>query len=467
MRTLIEPPLRDWSLAESDAAADRAALAKVISARARRLGTAALTQTDRIIATGHQAWLWHPGILAKDIAMRVGCDRLRAAPLHLVVDQDAHDALSLELPVEQGQRLSVRKLRLGSQTLAVPTGFQPAADAGQIRATLLATGDSRAKRVARVFEDMPACESLAEQLAVVLVRLMQPTAGALPIVMTSDLPVMPGYQAMVDAMLRDARACVTAYNKAVDQHPDAGIAKLLVGRDRVELPIWAVAQGQMRQRVFADLADSEPWLVFDSGEQIDPQQYKLLPKAVMLTAVMRRLVCDLFIHGTGGGVYDQITDAWWQTWRGETLASRAVATADLYLDFDVPVADAQQFARAQWYRKHLPHNVDRALKLDGELAAAKRDILAHMDDDRDKRRRKAAYRKLHQINRELVRQHPDALAAADEKLTRARVGLANARIARKRDWCFALYRDDQLAALRDAVAESVPIMTSARTGSRS
>ena len=56
-----------------------------------------------VIATGHQAAIWHPGILAKDLVVRGLADRLTATgepavPLHAVADHDANDGGLVRLP---------------------------------------------------------------------------------------------------------------------------------------------------------------------------------------------------------------------------------------------------------------------------------------------------------------------------------------------------------------------------------
>ena len=39
-----------------------------------------------------------------------------------------------------------------------------------------------------------------------------------------------------------------------------------------------------------------------------------------MTGLMRLAGCDLFIHGTGGGAYDLVTEEWLGSWMGWTLA---------------------------------------------------------------------------------------------------------------------------------------------------
>ncbi|HEX7009004.1 MAG TPA: hypothetical protein VF184_03425 [Phycisphaeraceae bacterium] len=455
MRTLIEPPLSTWSIqGRASTDPDRAALGRLINQRARQWGAAPLSRVDRIIATGHQAWLWHPGILAKDIAARLAADALDAAPLHLVPDQDAHEALGLDLPQQEGPRLRVRRVRLAEHQVGVPTGAQPPVDPAQVIRVLDEIRDDRLRPLREAFESLPPCETLAQQVALVLVRLMRPWTGDLPLLFASDLPRLEPYQRLVEEMTAQAADCVRAYNRAVAQVPQAGVAMLTVERERVELPLWAVAWRQPRQRVYADLADTEkPLLVDERGEPINLQQVKLLPKALLLTAIMRHLGCDLFIHGKGGGVYDRITDLWWRNWRNQELTPIAVVSADVHLSFDdAPIAQHADLAQAKWYRHHLPANIDRVLNLNDPLARQKRRLLEQMQQVRDPFHRWLIFREIHRINAELAQMHPEALAQADHQLQQARIGLENAAVAARRDWSFILYPPQTLQTLKDALA---------------
>ncbi|MEZ6193155.1 MAG: hypothetical protein R3C45_17925 [Phycisphaerales bacterium] len=444
----VQPPIGQWTLAEQSAH-DRAPLVERINRRARRLGTALLeSPASRLIATGHQAQLWHPGILAKDIAIDLAAERLCAQRLHLTVDQDTNDTWRLEVPYRDGDELKVRSVLLADQKQNIPTGFQTPADPSQLRERLVSLDSPLTAVLSEALVNPPPCESLAEQVAVILARLRQPYAGDIPLMMVSDLAGLGLYESAVSRMFHDAHRCATVYNQAVAQFPGAGMTPLAVNRELAELPLWAVAWGQPRRRVFVDLSDAKPLFVYEDGEAIDTGAVKLLPRALLLTAVMRSCFCDLFIHGSGGLIYDQVTESWWRNWAGEELAPMAGATADVHLDLGAPVADRAELDRVVWRRHHLPHNLDRELGLDGDTVKQKRELIAHMGDDRDRARRREAFKKIHQINNKLAGQHADALEAAERDLRLAQIGVKNARIARRRDWCFALYPPDSLHALR-------------------
>jgi hypothetical protein len=265
-------------------------------------------------------------------------------------------------------------------------------------------------------------------------------------------------QSFLDRLLADPVGCVRAYNRAAWAYPEAGIRPLYFGRDVVELPLWAQGDGVCTP-VYADLGDSKTPQLFTQGQSLDLTNADTLdylrPRAITLSAIMRSEVCDLFIHGSGGGVYDQVTERWWRDWVGQDLAPMAVVSADVYLPFEVPTATPAEHANAQWFAHHLPHNIDRYREpidsAEGALRDEKHALLDHMDDDRDKRRRAAAFKRIHAINAELKRLHQAAVEQAHQQAIETRIGLANAQITARRDWCFALYPDEQLRALADQI----------------
>jgi len=462
MRITAKPPLATWRIEARDELQDRGPLLDLIHANARRLGTGQLSPSNSIIATGHQAFLWHPGILAKDVAAACAGQHHRAGVLHVVVDQDAHQALGLEVPIQKQGRLTTRVIDLAEYDPGipgVPTASQGPADTDivverlrQVRKDVTQTVGLGIDRVIQAFTDLPVCHTLAQQLTLVLARLRQPYVGLFPVVFASELCRLEVFQGLIDQMLANARRCVGCYNRAVEARPKAGVGTLRVEPDRVELPIWLLRWGQPRQRVFADLADSQAVLTLEDGQVVDRDQGVLAPRALLLTGFLRWRCCDLFIHGRGGDVYDKITEQWWRDWLDVELAPMAMVSADLYLDFQkVDVSTPAQIEQAVWWSHHLPHNIDRVLQLDSELALTKHQLIAQMNDDRDQQRRAAAFEEIHRINRGLAKAHQPVLDQADQKVELAKVGLANREVAMKRDWSFALYGPDRLRELVRAV----------------
>lgn len=511
-RITIDPPIAAWRPGDTppqtrDARAQLAPLLDTLGLHDSKFDSAKPTLT-----TGHQAWFWHPGILAKDFAMAAACKRLDAQPIHLVVDHIANPALTIDVPVRRGDALHAEQLRLGDEDLAVGTGHRPPLNRAQLAEAIHRFRSGVEGEIAVDLDrllDLPPgfehCKTLADSITAMQLHTARDGCPGVFVLRTSQLARLTSFQSLVEQMLHEAQACVEAYNRAVAAVPAAGVAPLLVEPDRVELPLWVIDTQGTPDRVFADLADTQPLLTRDDGTPIKPvvtdaaEHLPLAPKALTLTAFMRSTLCDLFIHGTGGGVYEQVTERWWGAWQSGTavpavrgqdgrdahptdahptmggghpvgLAPLTVVSADVTLDFEVPVATQAELEEAVWFCHHLPHNVDRFADpawLDPALLAEKRAILAGDPADHDKPTRRAARRRLRAINRALADAHPELIADADTTVTRARRGLANAKIARRRDWCFQLYPREKLARLHHAIISQTPSQTrsSASNGS--
>lgn len=459
-RLVIDPPMHTWSLPDRRGVCETQAgdgLIKTINRRAHRLGLTKLVCDRPIIATGHQAFVWHPGILAKDIAAAVAAEHFQAQTLHLVVDQDVHPSLTLDLPAvctDSGE-LAIRELSLGTHDPAawdVPTGYAEPLDAETLHRAANHARDAEIPTLAEELRTLAGYTyaSLAEQLGALTVRLMQPWTGPMPLMLVSDLVGWQPYEQLIADMLADARRCVRCYNRAAAAHPQAGMTPLGAMREVVELPLWAVRAGQSRQTVWADLSDRAGLLVFKDGQPVDRDVWLILPRALTLTAVMRSSGCGLFIHGLGGGEYERITEQWWREWQEQTLSPMAVVTADVRLQWDetvVPVADAEQLRRAIWFAHHLPHNVDRVLGLEGPLAQAKRQVLQRMAQSNDRPEKAGLFERLHEINDALCDAHAEAVEDAEQRVESARQGLRNRMLARRRDWPFVTYPSTSLEAL--------------------
>lgn len=446
-RLYIDPPMDQWQLTPRNG------------------------RSKPVIATGHQPTLWHPGILAKYLAADRYASHVGGTTLNISVEHNPIDTLSLDIPIQRAEVLSVRSLKMaaaGIDPTQPPNTLMPIDSeqiVHQIEAWAASVADDLPAGIVQGLNRLVQAIALvgsdpsnhAQQMVEVLDALMRPYLNQPMQTMPTRFLVTPGF---VQRLLLDPVDCVRCYNRAAIAYPEAGIRRLYAGRDVVEVPLWAQGAGG-RVPVYADLGDSSRPQLFTQDQAIDLSQGNMLlmlrPRALTLSAIMRSEHCDLFIHGTGGGVYDQVTERWWQDWTGEDLAPKAVVSADVYLPFDVSAATPSEHAQAQWFAHHLPHNVDRYTEPTDEPEASlrqeKRDLLDRMNDDRDQRRRAKAFKRIHLINHALAKRHDDIVAYARQRVRETRIGLSNRAISRRRDWCFALYPPTQLQALAQQIHE--------------
>ena len=132
----------------------------------------------------------------------------------------------------------------------------------------------------------------------------------------------------IDTFSRVYNDCLAVFRQERKiQSPHAPFPDLLRSRARTEIPFWAPGGGGLRIKTFA-LPDGA--LVDERGGKVDGSF--LMPRAMTLTIFARLFLCDLFIHGAGGGNYDRATDMLIREYYGVEPPSYCVASATVYPD---------------------------------------------------------------------------------------------------------------------------------------
>ena len=85
------------------------------------------------------------------------------------------------------------------------------------------------------------------------------------------------------------------------------------------------------------------------------------PKALALTLFTRVFVCDLMIHGVGGGRYDRVTDGVCRRYYGVEPPAFAVASITMYLPLGAHIVTEDEVASARERVNRLEHNPDALL----------------------------------------------------------------------------------------------------------
>lgn len=454
-RFYADPLMIHWYPSGAVSAMDREVLVNLVGDNADQQGTGRLAVDGPIIATGHQAWFWHPGILAKDMAMAQAADYHNGHMLHLVVDHDVHPAMQLPIPIRLGNAMIGKVVQLAKVRDDIPIASQKPVDIKQVQDNLWYLKQEQSASLGKALVNMPVCVNLGQQITVILTRLMQQWVGDVPVLYSTQLLKLPTAQRLLDQMLDNPLVMARCYNNAVNEVPHAGISHLALEPDRVELPLWLIQWDTPRTKVYADIADHDAILVDEHGQVIDRQTAMLAPKALFLSALMRSVVSQLFIHGKGGGVYDQVTEIWWSQWKQPPLSALAIASADLYMKWDVPLAHEEDVEDAICHLHHLRHNMDRFTDVDPQLAQAKAELIENLANPKANRTdKKVWFKQLHAINDQFCEDHVDMLNEAYNRVTHAKKGIANRQLASRRDWPFFLYPDHQLDHLRHLIHQA-------------
>ena len=454
----IRPDVQVWHRALSSFA---------LSAEAKRFREQMGLPTDRpIVMTGHQAQVWHPGILAKYIAADVVAQRLGASAAWVVVDQDTNDPFVVRYPVvgEDGRTLSARVWRIdgaerpwAERYPEVPVGLAPAVSPGVLGEDVACAGAPHVREgLAAIREAMArhaGAPNAARQVGGALTDLLTGVVRPAPTVYAMELCRTDLFMTLVEKMKLDAGRCIEAYQRAVRAYPEARVSLLHEG----ELPLWSIPEkaGSARKRATVGM--------LGAGSGGGGSACRFAPRALLMTAMLRMAGCELFIHGLGGAGadgahgYDAITEMWIKEWLGLSLSPMAVVSATVRLNFDAvgPTPTPEQIARTRWVAhaaRHHPGLLD-----DGAAEAARAEamgVLARLRWKRDgesKRVKRAAYRALQETLAEARVRHAARLKGLEAEAEAAAGRRMEAEIIADRTWAFPLYEPGQIAGLREAI----------------
>ncbi|MFZ4574544.1 MAG: hypothetical protein ACOYN0_09115 [Phycisphaerales bacterium] len=421
----ISPPAREWRLGSIGGGS--AFSASALAAFRSELG---LPQGPAILS-GHQAEIWHAGILAKYFAALAAARRFGASAAWIVVDQDTGTPEALHYP---GTGWSRRRWQIAPTVREdLPLALRAPIRPGALPTDAISPWTTAAlARVSSVLAQGEGEASLAAQFTQALRTLLGPSAESVCFIQASRVATTSLYREFVERMLADPARCVEAYNAAAVRHPEAGIRPLRT-TSPIELPLWLVAPELGRPAATTRSAAGAT-----------------LPRALTMTALMRMAGCDLFIHGLGGGAYDKVTDEWIGAWLGAGLAPTAVVTATRYARPEDagpapdPVAAFDALRRAHRARHH-PVELG-----DAEAESLKRALLSEVGVASGPAKR-TAYTRMHAVLRDYRERHAPELhdlAARGRALSGA---AKKGRGGADRTWPFVFLSDAQFAALRSEI----------------
>jgi hypothetical protein len=326
--------------------------------RARQRKWIGHTPDDQpLIATGHQTELYHPGVWVKDVLINAVARKLGGQPWHFAVDTDSPKHLHLRwpggsMPITDDPRLNSAAwtgLLDGpspAHTTELETALKEAQSAWDFEPS---TGPflHALKRLA--LEEPPLTASLTNALHQLdwslglrhHALLMAPLWACEPyLVFAHHLLARPAqFAAQYNAALADYRH---------EQHitsPGRPMPDLSNKADEVETPFWLDdTAAETRQRLTLRRTP-DGWALRDftfresiAGDEASAKlllwlrqnHLRIAPRALTLTTFFRLLLADQFIHGIGGGRYDQVADRLIASHFGIEPPRFAVTTATLY-----------------------------------------------------------------------------------------------------------------------------------------
>ncbi len=265
-------------------------------------------QNKLIITSGHQPELFHPGILFKELIVNSLAKEVSALPLHIIVDTDATE-FSFHLPRKKNNSAYLENYQIKSGEI-----FSKYEIKESERKTLLQIWKEQLVTLENFVSEKNI--EFAKKSIEVYISLLEKNESLLKIhselkrefflnnqiessqVYLSDLIQIESFKAFVSLIKNNLSEFQKAYNLSLDEfrkeHKIKNHAQPIPNLLDQELPFW-ILDKTTNQRRALKLEDS----LEDSI---------ILPKAVTLTMFLRLFLSDFFIHGKGGGRYEEVSE---------------------------------------------------------------------------------------------------------------------------------------------------------------
>lgn len=396
-----------------------------------------------LLVTGHQPELSHPGVWVKNFALNGLARRLGGIPLHLIVDNDTMKSATITFPIwDEWKPESVRLKSAAYDEFDVeqPWETRGVRDSGQWNVFVQRVADA-AKGWGYepiLCSPLPRGSGAAGELAgtwshrfTTLRRRFEHHWGCdnreLPV---SILSQTDSFRRFVRHIADDADCFRNAYNISVHQyrrtyslrsrsHPVPDLAKH-------ELPFWVVDSSRRRAATAADTG------------------LLLRPRALTLTLFARLCLGDFFLHGIGGGKYDEVTDALLRDYFGIEPPRYQVLSATLHLPLKTFRSTHDDVHRLHRRRRDLDWNPERFIDLREAIGLKRRksELLEHPPTGKAKRR--AWFRELQEVKREIRQFVTAQISDTERKWAHARSEVMANSILRRRDYSWVLYPEEVL-----------------------
>lgn len=342
-----------------------------------------------IVMTGHQPELYHPGVWVKDFLLERLAQETGALGIDIVVDTDLCEGVTLRAPcLRPTARVCEVPLVAGGPDVTYAQLAAPdAADRAVFReAGLMVLSSLPAPALRRHFATF--CDALdatadgSPDLGTLMTaarRCYESSAGTTYLeILASAQSRLPSFREFASALLADAGRLRRVVNSALaDYRARTGTRSaaqpfpdLTATDDRIEVPFWLLVGGRrLPASVDAEgtlYGDGQPIASLGTtaasiAATLSRDDLLLVPRALALTLFQRLFLADLFIHGTGGGRYDRVTDAVIAEYYGIEPPAFVVASMTLLLPLGARTVTDEEVTSVEQRLHRFEHNPDSVL----------------------------------------------------------------------------------------------------------
>lgn len=442
---------------------------------------------------GHQPEMFHPGVWFKNYVLSALGQRFAATAINLVIDNDTPHSTAIRVPLDDAKATRVEPIPFDQG--ATDIAFE---ERTVIDAALFASFGRRVREAIAPLVANPLIERYWPLVLEILPRMSNNIGLALAAarhrieadhgLKTWEAPLSQvcetiAFRRFLLEMFGRAAELHAIHNAALDEyrrvnrvrsqtHP---VPALAVEQDWLELPLWMwTADEPRRRRLFVratrggvEVTDRQrqriPIALPESGchgndciglalEQLDDLSragVRFRPRALATTMFARLVLSDLFLHGIGGGKYDQLTDVILRRFFEVEPPEFMVLTATTHLPITIPSVADDDLRETELRLRRLEWNPEQFLPADApeaarRLAADKREWLERDLTGSQRRNRHAAIQRINTDLQPFVAPQREAAAAEWQRVA---AELRRRSLLASREFSFCLFPEESLCKL--------------------
>lgn len=448
-----------------------------VDAARNYLGESSTRSAETLLVAGHQPELFHPGVWVKNFALCGLAHAHGATALNLIIDNDLVKTTALRFPSPP----HVRWLRFDRWTGATPYEERTIADrdlfttfadrAGEwLRAwpyePLLPTFWKEVLRQSertvnlgecfaaarRTFERAWGCANLEVPLSTLCAT--EPFAWFA----CHLLAHLPHFHSLYNAIVADYRRLHGIRDR---NHP---VPDLAVDGDWLEAPFWIWRSGASRRgRLFArqgsgrlELRDGDETFTLNAKPQALVREWqnlalegiKIRSRALTTTLYARLFLGDLFLHGIGGGKYDELTDDLMRRFYDCEPPAYIVLSATRWLPLPRSAVTVDDYRRLNRKVRDVHYNPQRYFReIEGieplsQLVSRKQEWIARQPATPSERRQR--FRTLQSLTEALRGPLLPYENQLRQQLSQMRERLRSNAVLQRRDYAFCLFPENVL-----------------------
>lgn len=336
-------------------------------------------ETQPIVMTGHQPVIFHPGLAFKyQIAERVAAEN-QAIGVAVSIDTDRGDSgqftfpkwktsdaaaetsesvesnSSIDFPISREVETVAKSHNLYAHG-RLKAALDIEATASQVLQNLnRLSSPVSTQLISDVFASYErlAATKCSSADANTILRSQHGIGGRLLEIPLSAIASFPEALTLTADILKQSQRFAKVYNSALklfrEEHGIRNAANpfpdLKISGELCELPFWVVDHENRVRHVLEVEHDGDVTRLIANNQTIDSftgsissdalepmllQNIQLVPRGALITAFLRLLFSDLFVHGVGGARYDQFTDEFIRTWWNCEPPAFTLATASRF-----------------------------------------------------------------------------------------------------------------------------------------